>query len=80
MQQQLASGKPIEDVEDDLKLTIIKPLHAQWLVNMYNYLSGPTGKRVILKGWKNVGVSGLLDSTTVIPVENPFQEIYYCFT
>ena len=78
MQQQLASGKPIEGVEVDLKLTVIKPLHAQWLVNMYNYLTGPNGKRVILKGWKKAGVSGLLDSATVILVENPFQEIYCC--
>ena len=80
MQQQLASGKPIEDVEDDLKLAVIKPLHTQWLVNNYvQLLTGPNGKRVVLKGWKKAGVSGLLDSTTVIPVETHFKRYIVWF-
>lgn len=63
MQQRLASGKPLEDIEVDLKLTVVKPLLAQWLINMYNYFTGSNGKRVIGKrqGWKKAGVSGLFD-------------------
>ena len=76
MQQQLRSGVKLEDVEVDLKLTVIKPLHAQWLVNMYNYFTGPECKKVILEGWKKAGISGLFDSTTRIQEEDPFCSIF----
>ena len=36
IQQQLESGKKLEDINIDMRLTIVKPLHAQWLVNTYN--------------------------------------------
>ena len=78
IQQQLESGKKLEDINIDMRLTIVKPLHvhAQWLVNTYNFFTGPEGRKIILKGWKKAGVSGLLDSTTVLPPENPFETIY----
>ena len=37
IQQGLQNGKPLEDIDIDLRLSVIKPLHAQWLVNMYNF-------------------------------------------
>lgn len=42
-----------EDVEVDLRLSVFKPLHAQWLVNMYNFLPAKGGRRVIARGWNN---------------------------
>ena len=44
VQHQLQNGRKLKEVEVDQKLTSMKPLHAQWLVNMYNYFSGPDGK------------------------------------
>jgi hypothetical protein len=29
--------------------------------------------RIIAKGWKKAGISGLLDGTTILPPEDPFQ-------
>lgn len=75
-QEQLQKGRKLEDIEVDLKLTVIKPLHAQWLVSMYDHLTGQRGKEVILKGWKRAGISGLFDSTTKLPPEDPFQSIF----
>ena len=37
IQQGLQEGKDLENIEVDLRLSVIKPLHAQWLVNMYNF-------------------------------------------
>ena len=39
VKQQIDSGKNLEDIEVDFKLTTVKPLHAQWLVNMYNFFT-----------------------------------------
>ena len=41
--KQLESGKSLDDIEVDLRLTVVKPLHAQWLVDMYNYFSTAPG-------------------------------------
>ena len=74
VQRQLQNGKNAEEV--DLRLSVIKPLHAQWLVNMFSYFTTSHGREIILKGWKKAGISGLLDGTTVIPPEDPFEQIY----
>ena len=73
IQKELNNGNNIEDIEVDLKLSTIKPLHAQWLVNLFNHLTTADGKATILKGWKN---SGLLDGTTVLLPEDPFEAIF----
>ena len=52
VKQQLESGTKLEDVEVDFHLSVIKPLHAQWLVNLYNFFSTERGRQVICKGWK----------------------------
>ena len=75
VRQRLDSGKPIEDIEVDFRLPTIQPLHAQWIVNMYNFFTSPKGRPVIIKGWKKAGIVGLLDCTTVLPPEDPFQTI-----
>ena len=77
VQQQLQSGKSVEEIEVDLRMSIIKPLHAQWLVNIYTYFTSAShGREIILKGWKKAGISGLLDGTTILPPEDPFEQIY----
>ena len=77
VQQQHESGKSAEDIEVDLRLSIIKPLHAQWLVNIYNYFTtASSGRDIIFKGWKKAGISGVLDGSTILPPEDPFETIY----
>ena len=75
--QQLQSGKSADDIEVDLRLTVIKPLHAQWLVSIYSYFTSSThGRDIILKGWKKAGICGVLDGTVTLPPEDPFDTIY----
>ena len=74
MTKQLESGKSLDDIEVDLRLTVVKPLHAQWLVDMmYNYFSTAPGKEVIIKGWMEAEILGMLDGTVELLPENPFQ-------
>ena len=73
---QLTAGTAEDDIDVDLKLTTIKPLHAQWLVNLFNYLTSDIGKEIVLKGWRKAGISGLLDGSTTLPEADPFKEIY----
>ena len=47
-------------VDISLKLSIVKPLHAKWLIEMYNHMTSSEGRDVCLKGWK---VAGILDAT-----------------
>ena len=70
------NGENVEDIEVYLRLSAIKPLHAQWLVSMYNFSTSSKGPQIIVKGWKKVGISGLLDGTTTIPSADPFSRIY----
>ena len=76
MLHQLQVGTSEDEISVDLKLTTIKPLHAQWLVNLFNFMTTEEGKEHIFKGWKKAGVVGLVDGTTVLPEKDPFQEIY----
>lgn len=41
VKQQIESGGDTTDVNVDLRLTVLKPLHAVWLVDLYNHLTNP---------------------------------------
>ena len=56
VQEQIESGKKLEDINIDMRLTIVKPLHTQWLVNTYNFFTGPEGRKIWLE---EGGISGL---------------------
>ena len=65
----------MEEVETDLRLSVLKPLHAQWLLNLYNYFTSPDGVKVISCGWKKGEFTGLLDGTTILPPKDPFYSL-----
>ena len=41
VKQQIELGGDSTDVNVDLRLTVLKPLHAIWLVDLYNHLTSP---------------------------------------
>ena len=75
VKQQLESGTKLQYVEVDIHFFVLKPLHSQWLVNMYDFFSTERERLVISKGWKKAEISGLLDGTTVLPPEDPLEYI-----
>ena len=76
LQLHVDSGKQLDDIDVDFRLTTIKPLHAQWLVDMYNHFTTSKGIEIIVKGWKKSGIARLFDGSTVLPPEDPFLECY----
>ena len=36
---------------------MLKPFHASWVVDLYNYLTTTKGKVVIKNGWKKAGIT-----------------------
>ena len=42
IKEQLDSGKELDGIDVDFRLSTIKPIHANWLVSMYNYLTTKT--------------------------------------
>lgn len=75
VKQQFDSGKKLEDIEVNFRLSVLKPLHAKWLVELFNFFTSTRGKEVIARGWKKSEIVGLLDGSTILPPEDPFHEI-----
>ena len=50
--KQLEEGKSIEDINVELKLSILKPQHAKWINDLYNYMTSEEGHKIIYNGWK----------------------------
>ena len=55
---QQESGQDIQPV--DLRLSIVKPMGAKWMIDLYDYLKG--NPSIITHGFKHVGISDCLAS------------------
>ena len=44
--------KSMEDIDIDLKLSVLKTLHASWLIELLDHMAVPAGKAVSLKAWE----------------------------
>ena len=56
----LDNGVQLEDIDVKLRLSVLKPLHAKWLLDAYNYLSTEAGQKIIENGWKAAGITEAL--------------------
>ena len=63
-------------IEVDFRLSKIKPLHAQWLIDMYNYFTTEKGNQIIIKGWKKAGIVDLFSEELTLSPEDPYDKIY----
>ena len=61
LQQELDSGKALDDIDIKFKLSTMKPLHAGWMIDSYNRLSSLDGKQIILAGWRASGITDALE-------------------
>ena len=76
IKRQIDGGKAIDDIDVDLRLNKIKPLHAQWLISLYNHLTTQQGKTIVLKGWEKAGILDLFDEDTVHSPDDPLEQYY----
>ena len=70
---QLNEGKDPADVAVSLKLSEVKPLHAKWIVEMYEYLQGRND--LVFNGFRAVGITEAVEKANEVfhRVENPFH-------
>jgi len=61
------NGDANGEVNVDLRLTALKPLHASRLVDLCNHLSSDIGRQHIAKGWEKAGIAQLLDESFSLP-------------
>ena len=65
-----------EDVDVDLKLPVLKPIHATWLVELYSIFTSTEGKVYVLKGWEKARIKDVFNGKEVLPPVDPYQDIY----
>ena len=55
--KQLDEGKAVEDIDVVLKLSILKPLHAEWIKELYDYMTSEEGLGIISNGWRAASIT-----------------------
>jgi len=69
--KQIDSGRDVYEVNVPLKMSIIKPIHAKWLLGLYDYLRN--NKEMIIKSFEMAGITEAMNME--LPPENPFQDL-----
>ena len=78
---QLDKGISIDDIDIKLRLSLIKPLHASWLVDLYNHMTSGAAKDLIGSGWASSGIKDAINlGPDSLPSIDPFHDIAPMFT
>ena len=68
--------KSKEEIDIDLKLLVLKPLNASWLIECFDHMTSPASKAVSLKGWEVAGITDAVKKgTSGLPSLDPFHDI-----
>ena len=72
----LEKGTPIEEIDVELKISIMKPLHASWIISLYNHMTSAQGRSIVVNGWRCAGIldAVLKGSKELVPLD-PFFDI-----
>ena len=54
------TGTKLDDIEVKLTLTTLKPLHLNWIIELYNKMTSGEGKPIIQNVWKSAGIEDTL--------------------
>ena len=74
--KQLNEGVKIDEVDVKFRLTTMKPLHAQWVVDFYNEMTASKGSTIIESGLRAAGISDAIRlGSKELPPIDPFQDI-----
>ena len=76
VQKHLDKGIALEDIDIRFQLTTMKPLHANWLIDLFSVLTSPQAKDVIIGRWTKSGIWDALKlGSRGLPSIDPFKEI-----
>ena len=66
-------GKQPEDVAVDMKLTVMKPLSARWIISAYDYLKNEAG--IVRGGFVEAGICEAVGEAESDCDSDPFADI-----
>ena len=69
--RQLDDGTGVYSVDVKLPLSVLKPIHARWLISLYDYLRNQT--ELIKKGFEQAGINDAIDLE--LEKEDPFEDL-----
>ena len=76
VQHAMDARKSMEEIDIDLKLLVLKPLHASWLIELFDHMTLPVSKAVSLKAWEVAGITDAVKKgTSGLPSLDPFHDI-----
>ena len=70
--KQINSGKLPEDVNVDVRISILKPLQAKWIVSFYDKMQSVRGIQIVNRGWDASGITAFLKKKESEGKEDPF--------
>ena len=74
--QQLNRSVAVHNVKVDVKLSIMKPLHAKWIIEMYHHLK--RFKQIVISGFRKAHILEAVSGADQLAqlCENPFAESF----
>lgn len=63
-----------DDVDVDMRFSVLKLIYVIWFVSMFNYFFFFEGRILIVKGWKKVGISEVIDGKEFL-LEDFFEDL-----
>lgn len=70
------AGTDLSNIDISLKLSTVKPLHAKWILEIYDHMTSAEGKKVCLKGWDVAGISDAVKKgLNQMALIDPFHDI-----
>ena len=73
---QLNRGAAANDVKVDVKLSIMKPLHGKWIIEMYHHLK--CSKQIVISGFRKAHTTEAISKADQLAQlrKNPFVELF----
>ena len=76
VKESLDHGVAIDYIDIKTPLTLIKPLHTKWIIDMYNQLTSEKGKEIMMSGWRASGIINAVQSgSESLQQLDPFQDV-----
>ena len=73
--KQLRAEKAAADVKVSLKVSVIKTLHGEWIVDLYS--TRKDDKEMAINGFRSAGITKAIENAKVMveKTKNPFKEV-----
>ena len=73
IQKQMDNGKGVYEVDVDTRLTRMKPIHARWVIGLFDKLRN--SEKMIANGFKAAAITEALDPEKDFGEEDPFSHL-----